>query len=170
MCVSQQTVQNSSRDGNATLPSSWETYMQLKKQQLEPNMGQETVLKIGKRVSQGCILSPYLFNFYAYYIMRNAGLDEAQVGVKILGKNINNLRYINDTTLKSESEAKLKHFLIKVTEESEKDGVKLNSQKTKTTSSNPITSQQWDRATMETVEDYFPGLKSHCRWWFQPWI
>ena len=87
-------------------------------------------------------MSPYLFNFYAYYIMRNAGLDEAQVGVKILGKNINNLRYINDTTLKSESEAKLKHFLIKVTEESEKDGVKLNSQKTKTTSSNPITSQQ----------------------------
>ena len=74
--------------------------------------------------------------------MRNAGLDEAQVGIKILGKNINNLRYINDTTLKSESEAELKCFLIKVTEESEKDGVKLNSQKTKTTSSNPITSQQ----------------------------
>ena len=74
--------------------------------------------------------------------MRNAGLDEAQVGIKILGKNINNLRYINDTTLKSESEEQLKRFLIKVKEKSEKDGVKLNSQKTKTTSSNPITSQQ----------------------------
>ena len=86
MCVSQQTVQNSSRDGNATLPSSWETYMQVKKQQLESDMGQETVLKIGKRVSQGCILSPYLFNFYAYYIMRNAGLDVAQAGIKIDGR------------------------------------------------------------------------------------
>ena len=102
--------------------------------------------------------------------MRNAGLDEAQVGIKILGKNINNLRYISDTTLKSESEEQLKHFLIKVKEKSEKDGVKLNSQKTKTTSSNPITSQQWDRETMETVKDYFPGPKSHCRRRFQPWI
>ena len=81
--------------------------------------------QIGKGVHQGCILSPYLFNFYAEYIMRNAGLDEAQAGIKIAGRNINNLRYVDDTTLMAESEEQLKSLLIKVKEESEKTGLKL---------------------------------------------
>ena len=87
--------------------------------------------QIGKGVRQGCILSPYLFNFYAEYIVRNAGLEEAQAGIKIAGRNINNLRYVDDTTLMAESEEKLKSLLMKVREESEKVGFKLNIQKTK---------------------------------------
>ena len=111
--------------------------MQVRKQQLELDMGQQTV-QIGKGVRQGCILSPCLFNLYAEYIMRNAGLDEAQGGIKIAGRNINNLRYADDTTLMAESE-ELKSLLMKVKEESKKVGLKLNIQKTKMTSS-PITS------------------------------
>ena len=102
-------------------------------------------LQIGKGVlGQGCILSPCLFNFYAEYIMRNAGLKEAQAGIKIAGRNINNLRYADDTTLTAESEEELKSLLMKVKEESEKVGLKLNIQKTKIMASGPITSWQID--------------------------
>ena len=95
---------------------------------------------MGKEVRQGCILSPWLFNFYAEYIMRNAGLDEAQAGVKIAGRNINNLRYVDDTTLMAESEEELKRLLLKVKEESEKVDLKLNIKKTKIIASGLITS------------------------------
>ena len=94
----------------------------------------------GKGVRQGCILSPCLFNFYAEYIMKNAGLEEAQAGIKIAGRNINNLRCAEDTTLMAESEEELKSLLMKVKEESEKAGLKLNIQKTKIMASGPITS------------------------------
>ena len=107
--------------------------------------------QIGKGVCQGCILSPCLFNLYAEYIMRNAGLDEAQAGVKMAGRNINNLRYADDTTLTAESEEELKSFLMKVKEESEKVGLKLNIQKTKIMASDPITSWQIDGETEEKV-------------------
>ena len=95
--------------------------------------------KIGKGMHQGCILSPCLFNLHADYIMQNAGLGEAQAGIKIAGRNINNLKYTDDTTLMAESEEKLKIFLMKVKEESEKFGLKLNIQKTKIMASGPIT-------------------------------
>ena len=110
-------------------------------------------LQIGKGVCQGCILSPCLFNFYAEYIMRNAGLDEAQAGIKIAGRNINNLRYADDTTLMAESE-ELRSLLMKVKEESEKVGLKLNLQKTKIMASGPITSWKIDGKTMETVTNF----------------
>ena len=110
--------------------------------------------QIGKGVRQGCILSPYLFNLYEEYIMRNAGLEEAQAGIKIDGRNINNLRYTNDTTLMAESEEELKSLLMKVKEESEKVGLKLNIQKMKIMASGPITSWQIDGDTMETVTDF----------------
>ena len=110
--------------------------------------------QIGKGVCQGCILSPCLFNLYAEYIMRNAGLEEAQAGIKIVGKNINNLRYADDTTLMAESEEELESFLMKVKEESEKVGLKLSIQKTQIMASGPITSWQMDRETIETVRDF----------------
>ena len=125
--------------------------------------------KIGKGVHQGCILSPCFFNFYAEYIMRNAGLEEAQAGIKIAGRNINNLRYADDTTIMAESEEELKSLLMKVKEESEKAGLKLNIQETKIMTSGPITSWQIDRDKVETVRDYFGGLPNHCRQWLQPW-
>ena len=112
--------------------------------------------QIEKGVRQGCILSPCLFNLYAEYIMRHAGLEEAQAGIKIAGRNINNLRYANDTTLMAESE-ELKSLLMKVKEESEKAGLKLNIQKTKITEFSPITSRQINGETTETVTDYFLG-------------
>ena len=124
--------------------------------------GHETTdwFQIRKGVHQGCILSPCLFNFYAEYIMRNAGLDEAQAGIKIAGRNINNLSYADDTTLMAKSEEELKNFLMKVKEESEKAGLKLNIQKTKIMASSPITSWQIDGETMETVIDFiFLGSK-----------
>ena len=108
----------------------------------------------GKGVHQGCILSPCLFNLYAEYIMRNAGLDEAQIGIKIARRNINNLRNTDDTTLMAEIEEELKSLLMKVKEESEKVGLKLNIQKTKIMASSPITSWQIDGETMETVTDF----------------
>ena len=107
------------------------------------------IFQIGKGVHQGCILSPGLFNLHAEYIMRNAGLDEAQAGIKIAGRNINNLRYADDTTLMAESEEELKSFLMKVKVESEKAGLKLNIQKTKIMASSPITSWQIEAETME---------------------
>ena len=96
--------------------------------------------------------------------MRNSGLEEGQAGIKIAGRNINNLRYADDTTFMAESEEELKSLLMKVKEESEKAGLKLNIQKTKSMASGPITSLQIDGETMETVKDYFLGLQNHCRW------
>ena len=118
----------------------------------------------GKRVCQGYILSPCLFNLYAEYIMRNAGLEEAQAGIKIAGRNINNLRYADDITPVAESEEELKSLLMKVKKESEKVGFKLNIQKTKIMASGPITSCQIEGETVETVAVYFSGLQNHCRW------
>ena len=115
--------------------------------------------QIGKGVCQGCILSPYLFNFYAEYILRNAGLDEAQAGIRIARRNISNLRYADDPTLMAESGEELKRLLMKVKEESEKVGLKLNIQKTKIMASGPITSWQIDGETMETVTDIILGSK-----------
>ena len=121
--------------------------------------------QIGKEVRQGCILSPCLFNLYAKYIMRNTGLEEAQTGIKIARKNINNLRYADDTTLMVESEEKLKSLLMRVKEESEKIGLKLNIQKTKIMASGPIISWQIDGKTVETVRDFILGrLQNHSRW------
>ena len=111
-------------------------------------------LQIGKGVCQGCILSPCLFNLCTEYIMRKAGLDEAQARIKIAGRNIKNLRYADDTTLMAESEEELKNLLMKVKEESEKVGSKLNIQKTKIMASGPITSREIDGETMETVADF----------------
>ena len=126
--------------------------------------GQETTVRtrqgttdwfqIGKGVRQGCILSTCLFNFYAEYIMRNAGLEEAQAGIKIARRNINSLRYADDITLTAESEEELNSFLMKVKEESEKDGLKLNIQKTKIMASGRITSWEIDGETVDTVTDF----------------
>ena len=135
--------------------------MQVKKQLLELDTKQDW-LQIRKGAHQGCILSPCLFNFYADYIMRNAGLDEAQAGIKIARRNINNLRYADDTTRMAESE-ELKSLLMKVKEESQKVGLKLNIQKMKIMASGPITSWQIDGEIMETVRLYSLGLQNHCR-------
>ena len=116
--------------------------------------------QIGKGVRQGCILPPCLFNLYAEYIMRNTGLEESVAGIKIAGRNINNLRYADDTILKAESEEELKSLLMKVKEESEKAGLKLNIQRTKILASSPITSWQIDGETMETVGDFSWAPKS----------
>ena len=141
MCGSQKTVENFSGDGNTrlTLPASWKICLQVKKQQLESDMEQWTGLKLGKGVWQDCIWSPWLFNLYAEYIMWNAGLDEAQAVIKIAGRNINNLRYADDTTLMAESEEELKSLLMRVKEENEKAGLKLNIQKKKIMASGPTT-------------------------------
>jgi len=136
--------------------------------------GQETTIRtgpgttdwfqIGKGVHQGCILSSRLFNFYAEYIIRNAGLEEAQAGIKIARRNINKLRYADDMSLMAESKEELKSLLMKVKQESEKAGLKLNIQKKKIMASSPIISWQIDVQTMGTVRDYFCGLQNHCRW------
>ena len=120
--------------------------------------------QIGKGVCQGCILSPCLFNLYAEYIVRNTGLDEAQDGIKIAERNINNIRYADDTIFSAENR-ELKSLLMKVKEESEKGGLKLNIQKTKIMASGPITSWQIDGETMKTGTDFIlGGLQNHCRW------
>ena len=118
--------------------------------------------QIRKGVRQGCILSPCLFNFYAEYILRNVGLEEAQARIKIAGRNLNNLRYADDTSLKAESKEELNSLLMKVKEESEKAGLKLNIQKTKIMVSSPITSWQIDGENVETVRFYFLGLQNQC--------
>ena len=137
--------------------------------------GQETTVRtghgtdwfqIGKGVRQGSILSPCYFNLYAEYIMRNAGLEEAQAGIKTARRNSNNLRYADDTTLMAESEEELKSLWMKVKEESEKVGLKLNIKKMKIMASGPITSWEIDG---ESVSDFsFFGLQNHCRWWLLP--
>ena len=129
--------------------------------------GQETAVRtgdgttdwfqIGKGVRQGCILSPCLFNFYAEYIMRNAGLEEVQAGIKIARRNIDNLRYADDTTLMAEREEELKSLSMKVREESEKVGLKLNIQKMKIMASGPITPWEIDGETVERVSDFILG-------------
>ena len=125
--------------------------------------GQETTVRtghgtdwfqIGKGVRQGCILSPCLFNFYAEYIMRNPGLEETQAEIKIAGRNINNLRYADDTTLMAESKEELKSLLMKVKEESEKVGLKVNIQKTKIMTCGPITSWEIGGQTVETMSNF----------------
>ena len=134
--------------------------------------GQETTVRtrhgtfdwfqIGKEVHQDRILSPCLFNLYAEYIMQNAQLDEVEAGIKIARRNINNLRYADDTTLMAKSEEELKNLLMRVKEQSEKAGLKLNTQKTKIMESGPITSWEIDG---ETVSDFIlGGLQNHCRW------
>ena len=124
---------------------------------VRPGHGTTDWFQIEKGVRQGCILSPCLFNLYAEYIMRNAGLEEAQAGIKIARRNINNLRYTDDTTLMAESEEELKSLLMKVEEETKKVSLKLNIQKTKIMASSPITSWQIDGETMETVRDLILG-------------
>ena len=146
-------MENSSREGITRLPDLRNLYA-----------GQEATVRIGhgkadwfqtgKGVHQCCILSLCLFNLNAEYIMQNTELDEAQAGIKISGRNINKLRYTDDTTLMAESEEELKSLLMKVREESEKAGLKLNIQKTKIIASSPITARQIDGETMETVTDF----------------
>ena len=137
--------------------------------------GQEATVTTGHRttdwfqmwkgVRQGRILLPCLFNLYAEYITKKSGMDKAQAGIKIARRNINNLRYADDTTLMAESEGELKSLLMKVKEESEKAGLKLNIQKTKIMASSPIISWQIDGETVETVTDFIlGGLQYHCRW------
>ena len=113
--------------------------------------------QIGKGVCQGCILSPCIFNLYAEYIMWNAGLDEAKAGIKIARRNVNNFKYADDIAFMAERDNELKSFLMKVKEESEKIGLKLNIQKTKIMASGPITSRQIDGETVETVTDFILG-------------
>ena len=133
--------------------------MQVRKQ-VRTGHGTTDWFQIGKGVRQGCILSPCLLNLHVEYIMRNAGLDETQARIQIAGRNINNLRYADDTTLMAESEAELKSLLMKVKEESEKVGLKLNIQKMKIMASGPITSWLIDGETVETVADFiFLGSK-----------
>uniref|UniRef100_A0AC11ELK7 Uncharacterized protein n=1 Tax=Ovis aries TaxID=9940 RepID=A0AC11ELK7_SHEEP len=121
--------------------------------------------QIRKVVCQSCILSPCLFNLNVEFIMRNAGLDEAQAGIRIAGRNSSKLRHADDTTLMAESKGELKSLLMRVKEESEKVGLKLNIQKTKIMASGPITSWEIDGEAMEIVTDFiFGGLQNHCRW------
>ena len=151
-------MENSERDGN-TRPPDLPLEKSVCRSEATATTGHGTTdwFQIGKGVRQGCILSPCLFNFYAEYIRRNAGLEETQAGIKIARRNTNNLRYADDTTLMAESEEELKSVLMKVKEESEKFGLKLNIQKTKIMASGPITSWEIDGETVETVSDFILG-------------
>ena len=148
-------MENSERDGN-TRPPDLPLYA---RQEATVRTGHGTIdwFQIGKGVRQGSTLSPCLFNLYAEYIMRNAGLDEAEAGIEIARRNINNLRYADDTTLMAESEEELKSLLMKVKNKSEKADLKLSIQKAKIMASGPITSWQIDGETMETVADFILG-------------
>ena len=149
-CVDHDKLENSSRDGNIRPPDL----------PPEKSVYRSKSNRIGKGLCQGCILLSCLFNFYAEYIMRNAGLEETQAGIKIVGRNVNNLRYADDTTLMAESEEELKSLLMKAKEESEKVSLKLNIQKSKIMASGPITSWEIDGETVETVSDFiFWGSK-----------
>ena len=163
-CVDHNKLENSERDGTTRPPD-----LPLEKSVCRSG-GNRTghvttdLFQIGEGVHQGCILSPCLFHLYAEYIMRNAGLEEAQAGIKITGRNINNLRYADYTTLLAVSKEELKSLFMKVKEESEKVGLKLSFQKTKIMASGSITSWQMDGETMKTMTDYFLGFQNHCRW------
>ena len=150
-------MENSERDGN-TRPPDLPLEKPICRSGAAVRTGHGTTdwFQIGKGVHQGCILSPCLFNFYAEYAMRNAGLEEAQAGIKIAGRNIHNLRYADNTTLMAKSE-ELKSLLMKVKEKSENVGLKLNIQKTKIMASGPITSWDIDGETVETVSDFIFG-------------
>ena len=124
--------------------------------------GTKNWFHIGKGVHQSCILSPYLFKLYAEYIMQNAGLSEVQAGIKIAGRNINNLRYADDTTHMAESEEEPKSLLMKVKEESEKAGLKLSNQKMKIMAFGPITSRQMEGENVNSVRFHFLGLQNQC--------
>ena len=159
-------MENSERDGN-TRPPDVPLEKPICRSGSNSRTGHGTTdwFQIEKGVHQGCILSPCLFNLYAEYIIQNARLDEAQAGIKIAGRNINNLRYADDTTLMAESEEDLKSLLMRVKEESEKVGLKLNIQKTKIMASGPITSWEIYGEKVETVSDFiFLGLQNHCGW------
>src|SRR5574341_879511 len=151
-------MENSERDGNTKPPETCLLRNLYAGQEATVRIEHGTTdwFQIGKGVHQGCILPPCLFNLHAEYIMQNAGLDEAQAGIKITGRNINNLRYADDTTFMAESE-ELKNLLMKVKEESEKVGFKLNIQKTKIMASGPITSWEIDGETVETVSYFIFG-------------
>ena len=154
-------MENSERDGNIRPPDCLLRNLYAG-QEATVRIGHGTTdwFQIGKGVHQGCILSPCLFNLYADYIMRNAELDEAQAGIKIAGRNINNVRYADDTTLMAESKKELKSLLMKVKEESEIIGLKFNIQKTKIMASGPISSWQIDGEPVETVANFiFLGSK-----------
>ena len=126
-------------------------------------------VKIGMGVQQGCILSPCLFNVNTEYIMWNAGLDESQTGIKIAGRNINNLRYADDNTLMAESEEELKSLLMKVKEESEKAGLKLNIQKLRSWHPIPSLHGRQMGKKCKQWQILFSWTPNHCRWWLQPW-
>ena len=164
-CVDHNKLGNSERDGNTRSPDCLLRNLYAGQEAtVRTGHGTTDWFQIGKGVHQCCILSPCLFNFYAEYIMRNAGLKEAQAGIKSARRNINNLRYTDDTTLMTENEDELKSLLMKVKEESEKVGLKLNIQKTKIMASGPITTWEIYRGTVETVLDLIFGLQNHCRW------
>ena len=151
-------MENSERDGNTRPPDlPPEKLYAGQEATVRTGHGTTDCFQTGKGVCQGCILSPCLFNLDVEYIMRNAGLDEAQAGIKIARRNINNLRYADDTTFMAEGEEELKSLLMKVKEESEKIGLKLNIQKTKIMASGPITSWEIDGETVETVLDFILG-------------
>ena len=154
-------MENSERDGNTRPPDPpLEKLYAGQEATVRTGHGTTDWFQIRKGIRQGYILSPCLFNLYAEYIMRNAGLEETQAGIKVARRNINNLRYADDTTLMAESEEELKSLLLKVKEESEKVGLKLNIQKMKIMASSPITSWQIDGETVETVADFnFGGFK-----------
>ena len=157
-------MENSGRDGNTRPPDlPAEKSVACQEATVRTGYGTTDWFQIRKGVRQGCILSPCLFNLYAEYIMRNAGLDEAQTGIKSAGRNINNLRYADNTTLMAESEEELKSLLMKVKEDSSKVGLKLSIQKMKIMASGPITSWQIPGKTMETATDCFSGLQNPCR-------
>ena len=152
-------MENSERDGNTRSPDlPLENLYAGQEATVRPGHGTIDWFQIRKGViHQGCMLSACLFNLYAEYIMRNAGLDEAQTGIKIARRNISNLRYADDTTLMAESKEELRSLLMKVKEESEKVGLNLNIQKTKIMASTPITSWEIDGETVETVSDFIFG-------------
>ena len=154
-------MENSERDGNTRPPDlPFEKPVCRSGSKVRTGHGKTDWFQIRNGVRQGCILSPCLLNLYAEYIMRNAGLEEAQAGIKIAGRNTNNLRYADDTTHMAESEEELKSLLMKVKKDSEKVGLKLNIQKTKIMASGPITSWDIDGETVETVSDFiFLGSK-----------
>ena len=157
-CVDHKKLENSQRDGSDHLTHLLRNLYGGQEATVRTGHGTTDWFQTGKGVHQGCILSPCLFNLYAEYIMRNAGLEEAQAGIKIARRNINNPRYADDTTLMAESEEELKSLLMKVKEESEKVRLKLNIQKTKIMASGPITPWQIDGETMETVSDFILGV------------